>query len=251
MRPSIIATLSLTFGIVVGFSAQKYFDPAPKPGRDNQKSAGPAQTAQPSKDANPPAAPSSSLDLYTSVAQVQRDDLPELAKKILALSPDSPHRAAALDLLMERWAAIDAEGALSFAKTLFGSDRDAAFKSALLRLGTTGFSHALNWLGENTSGSTRKNAQIWLYTGLARNDPQAALRQIENLKPGGLKDDALFTVVSDWAQRDVHAAFAWYKTAPWSEKMPFIDQRLMYSYMLQDPRGTQKLIAQLDDKNYW
>lgn len=192
-----------------------------------------------------------SSGIYTAITDCPQNELKNMANQILNLRDDSPHRLAALDLLMERWVAINPTEALAFAYSLRGADRDEAFKSALLRLGQNQFDETLAWMTDNMTIAARRNAQLWLYCGLARTDPIASLKKIEALDHGKLKEDALFNVVSEWAQVDLKSAFDWYQTAPWNGKMPEVYQRLMDAYIRNHPDTAQHFIAQMDEDNYW
>lgn len=192
-----------------------------------------------------------SSGIYTAITDCLQTELKDMAERILNLRDDSPHRLAALDLLMERWVSINPTEALAFAYSLRGADRDEAFKSALLRLGQSQFSETMAWMTANMTIAARSNAQIWLYCGLARTDPLASLKEIEALEHGKLKEDALFNVVSEWAQVDLKSAFEWYETAPWNAKMPEVYQRLMDVYIRNHPEHAKTFVAQMDEGNYW
>ncbi|MCU0748732.1 MAG: hypothetical protein MUF13_04210, partial [Akkermansiaceae bacterium] len=192
-----------------------------------------------------------SSGVYSAITDCPQNELNDMAERILSLRDDSPHRLAALDLLMERWVSINPTEALAFAYSLRGADRDEAFKSALLRLGQSQFSETMAWMTANMTIAARSNAQIWLYCGLARTDPLASLKEIEALEHGKLKEDALFNVVSEWAQVDLKSAFDWYETAPWNSKMPEVYQRLMDVYIRNHPEHAKTFVAQMDEGNYW
>ncbi len=231
-----------------------------------EKSIGPRQSAPPassvpshvrtpvsaSRPAHPHGfSPGPAVGFYTAIAECAVADCEALAAEILALPLDSPHRHAALDLLMERWAEIDAPAALLFANTLRGDDRSQAFKSALLRLGEGRFEETFAWMNANLSVATRQEAQVWLFSGLAELDPLDSINRIANLGPGRLKEDALFTVVSRWAETDVNAAFAWFKTAPWTGRTIELYNRLMATYISRHPDQARTFISQLDGDDYW
>lgn len=100
------------------------------------------------------------------------------------------------------------------------------------------------------TASARQNSQIWLYTGLSRSNPQVAMDAIAALQYGRLKEDALMTVASDWAERDIYATFDWFETAPWNGAMFEVYKTLMDSYMRQYPEDALNMVEQMDD-GYW
>ena len=184
---------------------------------------------------------SPALALYASVAACDVADFLAMAKKILAL-PASPMRQAALDLLMERWTQADFPAALTFANHLAGNDRAQAFKSTLLQLGQTRFDEAVAWIDTNFSGPVRGEAELWLYCGWAQKNPSAALARLLQT-PGTANQDIIYSVLSQWAETDIYAAFAWLKDAPRNSRTTDAWQRLMQIYIAQHPEEAMEYVA--------
>ncbi len=191
------------------------------------------------------------LSLYLEIQSGSPDRRRALAARILALPERSPHRLAALDMLMQLWAAEDPRGALSFAATLHGADFESAMGSALDYLGVHGYASSSEWLVANLKGARLSDARIWLLRGMAETSPQLAMEAVAALPEGRLKGDALSTIVVDWAQRDAAAAFDWFETASWSANMDSLYQSIMGFYMEQNPAGARAMIERVDPASYW
>lgn len=193
---------------------------------------------------------SPTLTLYEEIAACGESDLLTMAKRILAL-PDSSMRQAALDLLMERWIAFDFKGALTFANKLTGSDRALAFKSALLKLGNHRFDEALAWVDTNYSSGVRQEAEIWLYCGLAQTNPGNALARLQKLPNSQLKQDATYSILSQWGETDVYGALAWLKEAPRDSRTMDAYRRLMDVYIAQHPDQALDFVSTMEGTDYW
>ncbi len=197
-----------------------------------------------------PVRQSTALTLYEEIAACGESDLLSLAKKILAL-PDSPMRRAALDLLMESWVQIDFKGALNFANKLPANDRALAFKSALLKLGSSRFDEALSWVDANYSIALRQEAGIWLYCGLAMTNPQNALARLQQLPNSQLKQNATYSILSQWAETDVYGALAWLKEAPRDSRTADAYRRLMDVYIAKHPDQALDFVSTMEGADYW
>lgn len=187
--------------------------------------------------------------LYALITSTSDQAFSELATQILALPESSPHREAAVDLLFDRWAELNPQAALEFAHTLTGNIRDSAFRATLLRLGQNDFANTLAWLNENLNYSRRDDVQLWLYAGLARKAPQKAIAELEKLPYGKIRDGALMQVAKTWAEDDVMAAFDWFESAPWSNRMGDVYKSLMVEFIRQEPEKAKDLISSMEE-NY-
>ncbi len=241
----------ILFGFLFGKSMYSQDPPSsgfPKSGYENPTaSLSPETSSSGASDSGT----SLALELYNSISRCRAEDCLRMAGEILALPADSPHRLAALDLLMEQWVEIDFAAALDHANALRGDDRTQAFRSSLLRLGNGRFEETLAWMNANLPVASCQESQVWLFCGLADSNPTEALAAINRLNPGGLKEDALFSVVSRWAETDINGAFEWFKTAPWTGKSMELYNRLMTTYITKFPDEARTFVAQLDDAEYW
>ena len=185
--------------------------------------------------------------LYGAVDQAQGADFSQLADQLSALDEDSPRRDALLSLLFDRWAEEDPEGALLYAGTLRGSARDIAYQSALTQLGQNDFQKTFDWMNENMTYAQRRQAQHWLYLGLAKVDPSQAMSEVSKLPEGKIKDQGIINVASFWAEEDITAAFNWFEGAPWSSSMKDVYDSLISSYLKQDPDGALEFLETMPE----
>ena len=135
------------------------------------------------------------------------DALPESAEKTALIAEGAKHRSwdaekkflpTAVPLIMRLPA---------------GEDRDALLRSHLKDWGRTDAEAVLKWIKENDApASVTDAAVIGAMSGLAKDDPKAALDYVETLAGGDLKVRAEKELAAGWASTDAKAAAEWLKT---------------------------------------
>jgi hypothetical protein len=135
------------------------------------------------------------------------DALPESAEKTALIAEGAKHRSwdaekkflpTAVPLIMRLPA---------------GEDRDALLCSHLRDWGRTDAEAVLKWIKENDApASVTDAAVIGAMSGLAKDDPKAALDYVETLAGGDLKVRAEKELAAGWASTDAKAAAEWLKT---------------------------------------
>ena len=137
-----------------------------------------------------------------------------------------------------------------------GEARDAALRWHLGEWGRSDAGAVLRWLKENeVPASVRDAAVTGAMSGLAKDDPKAALEYLETLTSGELKGRAEKEIAAGWAATDAKAAAEWLNTRQpgwlaesWGNES--IDQkyRIASGWLDADPEAVFAWAAAREDK---
>lgn len=106
--------------------------------------------------------------------------------------------------------------ALELSARSFRTDQPSAVLENLVqRLAEDRFPAALAWILEHSAGAQREELLARLAWVEARRDPPAAAqRVVDHMRPGDTQDEAVISVLHQWARHDASAALAWVERFP-------------------------------------
>ena len=149
----------------------------------------------------------------------------EQMARTAASSLDNVENDSLLRVLVSEWAKKDPFGALAYSQEL---DRSDLVYDSLLQMGKSDADGALKWLKLNMEQSGDfQYLSTAVYKGMAKVDPAGTVSLVEQMSTGSQREELLSLVVDEWAQRDVHAVFAWLEKAEFSPYFSEIYSRTM------------------------
>jgi hypothetical protein len=178
-----------------------------------------------------------SPELETTTAQAQTNTQENLKTKL--------ETRRELMARLRDWAARDLNGALAYVSQMpEGDERDAAMQAVCFGLAqknparavelaqsldqpqavmedivqqwaTTDLKSALVWANDQPAGDQRDQFFARTTFILSQTDPSdAASLVMEQISPGAAQDEAIMTVINQWANKDLKAAASWVQTFP-------------------------------------
>ena len=169
----------------------------------------------------------------------------EQMARTAASSLDNVENDSLLRVLVSEWAKKDPFGALAYSQEL---DRSDLVYDSLLQMGKSDADGALKWLKLNMEQSGDfQYLSTAIYKGMAKVDPAGTVSLVEQMSTGSQREELLSLVVDEWAQRDVHAVFAWLEKAEFSPYFSEIYSRTMENYIKQSPAQAATLVSAMED----
>lgn len=223
--------------------------------------------------------------LMITAERVDHENGPAIASALASQLPDDD-RLAALQLVIESWAASDLEGALAFASSLpRENDRLATTRNVLLSWARTDYDAARNYVSQRT-GQDRDAGWVAILDALAQKDPQraitealgqedsisgpfyeaikfgvipnairtwaaqnprAALDAVSELPPGEMRNSALQIAASMWFEKDHTAALDWLGKIPSGTMKRDLTRNFLSTWYRDDSRSAVAWIHSLPD----
>lgn len=170
---------------------------------------------------------------------------PDLPSTLDSLTLDARPGAFELrQLLIRRWAEIDAAAAAAWALRLpEGPDRRGALEHVAIAWAQADLPAVQAWVQALPPGDSKRAATLALAYEIATSDAPAGLELAAGLDPARDRDDLLVHVLSQWTGTDPAAAAAWAEQAP----DPKLRERLVATVAIaaadQDAPGAAALAA--------
>ncbi|WPJ94324.1 hypothetical protein SH580_12845 [Coraliomargarita algicola] len=150
--------------------------------------------------ASPPvlASESSWNNIYSTMTLIDQSDAQGLASIAVALTEqtEAPIAKTALEMTVRRWAELDRDGALEFAKSHLQATEESRALSAILRIWTSEDSQAA-WMSATESGTDsrlKKKMQQTIISQLAITDPLHALHLMSHSELSSVRNDSALIV---------------------------------------------------------
>ncbi|MBU6410351.1 MAG: hypothetical protein KGR98_08180 [Verrucomicrobia bacterium] len=161
---------------------------------------------------------------------VPLDDLPALLRELRAIAttnteaaldramtlPNGYERSEALSAVCLGLAQDDPAQAVNLAQSLYLDQMPGAVVEELIQQwASSDFAAALTWANNISPGRERDAVMTRLGFVLSETDPSDAANLVQTqIPPGRARDEAVMTVLHQWAMRDMAAAAAWVATFP-------------------------------------
>lgn len=137
--------------------------------------------------------------------------------------PAGDNRNEALAAVCFGLAEIDPAAAVKTAKSLHLDDQPGAVLENLIQQwATSDTSSALDWANSQPAGTQRDGLTMRIAYVMSQSDPSAAANLVlSQIMPGSTQDEAIMTVLNQWANQNLTAAANWSKalsTGPLQER---------------------------------
>ncbi len=174
----------------------------------------PAATNAPAADANETADQAKFRLLRQLRAWAAKD--PEAALAAAMKLPEGDERNQALSAVCLGLAQTDPADAVKTAQTLHLDNQPGAVMETLVQQwAATDVSSALDWANSQPASGQRDGFTTRIAYVMSRNDPaDAANLVINQISPGPAQDEAVMTVLNQWANQNLLAATSWVKGFP-------------------------------------
>lgn len=150
--------------------------------------------------------------------------------------------------LFQRWSGIDIQGAFDYlrsrnttATSLWHQDRVLA--EGLQVLSKIDPDRMLTWLDQPANDALSSDAQLQIYLGIARTDPELALRTALRNTTSAETKSAVMTILAEWASTEPAAALVWLEQQGSASLRQSHTATILYAWLEQDP---QAALAQIE-----
>ncbi len=142
-------------------------------------------------------------------------------------------KSQAISAVVGEVAKTDPAKAAGMLQTMESADKASAYRAVAEQYGASNFSEAQSWI--RTLPADEQDAGLAsAISGLSRNDPQAAAKQVALMSDGDVKDGAISDVVGPLARLDPQAAADFLKQASEDAQQNSM-RELMPSWVAKDP----------------
>lgn len=149
----------------------------------------------------------------------------------------------ALSAVVGEVAKTDPAKAAGMLQTMEGTDKSSAYRTVAEQYGASNFSEAQSWI--RTLPADQQDAALAsAISGLSRNDPQAAAKQVALMSDGDAKDRAISDVVGPLARLDPQAAADFLKQGSEDAQQNSM-RELMPSWVAQNPSAALSYASSL------
>jgi hypothetical protein len=149
-----------------------------------------------------------------------------------------------MELLLDRWIEKDLAAALDFVSGIEARPmRETLLRYTLVEGGYLDFASVMNWISRQPESKSADLASL-LYTEVGKDNPEHALRFIDLLTEE-VKDNVFRTLLEQWAQQDITAAFAWMNTQTLPAALENMRMSLLIRMTEQNPQMAGALIRNM------
>jgi len=141
---------------------------------------------------------------------------PEGALAAAMKLPEGDERNQALTAVCFGLAQTDPADAVKMAKSLnLDAQPGAIMENLVQQWAVTDLSSAQAWANSQPAGEQRDGLTTRIAYIMSQNDPADAAKLVtDQIPPGPAQDEAVMTVLNQWANQDLNAATAWVKAFP-------------------------------------
>ncbi len=152
-------------------------------------------------------------------------------------------KGQALSAVVGEIAKTDPAKAAGMLQTMEGADKSSAYRTVAEQYGAANFSEAQSWI--RTLPADQQDAALAsAISGLSRNDPQAAAKQVTLMSDGDAKDNAISDVVGPLARLNPQAAADFLKQGSEDAQQNSM-RELMPSWVAQNPSAALSYASSL------